>query len=94
MTENRYKFNGMRLFILTIICRNSVVFYWKFGNLIGCSTAFYSPIENDRARVAFAVVVFRDFFGLKVDNIVGFGRQSFRVYTKIVRLLALTFYER
>ena len=31
-------------------------------NLIGSPTVFYSPIENDRARIALSAVVFLDFW--------------------------------
>ena len=42
-------YTGIHIFIIS---RNSAVFYCKSANLIGSSTVFYSPIENDRARVA------------------------------------------
>ena len=57
------------------------MFYWKSANLIGSPTVFYSPIENNRSRVALEAVVFLLFWQLELDNIVGFGLQSFRVST-------------
>ena len=38
-------------------------------NMIGSFFVFYSPIEDDRARVAFKSVAFLDFW-LKIHNIV------------------------
>ena len=71
------------------ISRNSAAFYWKSANLIGSPIVFYSPIKNDRARVALKAQIFL-LFSPKTYKIVGFGQQS----SKTIRLLALVFFER
>ena len=67
--------------VLSVISRNSAVFYWKSTNLIGSPSIFYSRIENGCAHVDLTVVFFFLNFSSKIHNIVGFGLQSFRVYT-------------
>ena len=59
--------------------------------LIGYPTVFYSLIEHDRARVAIKkgkLFVIFSIFGFIINKIVSVWTASFRVSTKIVRLLS------
>lgn len=58
--------------VLSVMSRNSAMFYWQLAILIGPLTVLYSPVENDRAHLALLDVIFLDFSIYKYI-IEGFG---------------------
>ena len=52
----------MMMFSIGHASHFSSVFYWQSVNLIGSPAIFYSPIENNRARMALKAAVVLDFW--------------------------------